>query len=98
MSTASATLMAHTGAVKLERGDLVYLNTPSQTNTWKPIPHSQLVDAIEETLTSNHLHITKEEYAVQTGGNKLFGVMTLNDERNDHSLALGVRTSNDKVF
>lgn len=93
-----ATLVAHTGATKISRSDLSLCKTPTATQTWKPIAHSVLVDCIEETLNRNHLKIAKEEYAVQSEGNKLFGVMTLNSEFGGYATALGIRTSNDKSF
>lgn len=94
----NATLVAHTGATPIGRGELKFVQTPLATQTWKPIPHSMLVDCIEETLNRNHLQIAKEEYAVQSEGNKLFGVMTLSSEFGGYALALGLRTSNDKSF
>jgi Domain of unknown function (DUF932) len=93
-----ATLCAHSGAMKINREDLYSVATPKGTDSWKPIPHSMLVDTIEETLRRNHFRIAKEEYAVQTEGAKLFGVMTLESTESDYALALGLRTSNDKSF
>jgi len=98
IQTTEATLMAHAGAVKVSRGDLKNVATPEGTDSWKPVPHSLLVDCIENTLKRNNFRIQKEEYAVQTEGAKLFGVMTLNSEHGDYALALGIRTSNDKSF
>jgi hypothetical protein len=92
------TLMAHAGAVMVSRGDLKNVETPRATDSWKPVPHSLLVDCIENTLKRNNFRIQREEYAVQTEGAKLFGVMTLNSEHGDYALALGIRTSNDKSF
>lgn len=94
----TATLVAHTGATPISRNDLSMIKAPAATQTWKPIPHADLVNCIEETLRRNHLNIAKEEYAVQSEGNKLFGVMTLNSEFGDFATALGIRTSNDKSF
>lgn len=93
-----ATLVAHSGAVKTSRQDLRLVETPRATSTWKPIPHYKLMDVVEETLQRNHFKIAKEEYAIQSEGSKLFGVLTLDSEFGDYALALGIRTSNDKSF
>jgi len=98
IANTEATLIAHSGAVKVTRDELRGVATPRGTSSWKPIPHSLLVDCIEETLKRNQLKVAKEEYAVQTEGAKLFGVMTLKSEHGDYALALGIRTSNDKSF
>jgi hypothetical protein len=94
----AATLIAHSGAVMCSREELKGVKTPRATETWKPVPHSKLIDCVEETLQRNHFKIAKEEYAIQSEGNKLFGVLTLNSELGGYALALGIRTSNDKSF
>jgi len=99
----STTLMTHAGAVKVARNELSGIATPQATETWTPIPHAALVDQLEAALRSKGLHIDSEEYAVQTGGLKLFGTMKLSYQvtanrpgTQGFRFALGLRTSNDK--
>jgi Domain of unknown function (DUF932) len=104
MANATATLMAHSGAVKVQRGDLIHIPTPPRTMTFMPVPHFNLVDLIENNLTSSGYGIEKSEYAVQDGkldgkvlcGAKLFATFVLKHSRTDFAFALGLRASNDK--
>jgi len=93
----SARLSAHGGAVKIDRDALVTLPTPEGTATHVTVPHNALVGHIENRLAQHKLGIAKSEYAVQSDGNKLFGIITLIHQiQTDFSFALGIRTSNDK--
>jgi hypothetical protein len=99
MQETKATLLNHAGAVRISRGDLISIPTPLATDTFKPVPHDQLVDLVEKRLGNHGMYIAKEEYAVQTAGQKLFGTITLRHQtRADFSFTIGLRTSNDKTL
>jgi hypothetical protein len=89
-------LIAHRGAVKLTRNDLATIVTPEVTDTFKPVPHIELVNSIAETLSFRHINVVKDEYAVSQDGMKLFGVMELETMMNGARFALGVRNANDR--
>lgn len=89
-------LVVHAGGSRITRQDLALLPTPSATDTFKPIPHYELVDQIENTLAYRHIQIEAEEYAVSKNGQKLFGLLELSLKNEDVRFALGLRTSNDK--
>ncbi|MBI1852366.1 MAG: DUF932 domain-containing protein [Planctomycetes bacterium] len=79
------------------RDQLPSIATPAPTATWRPIPHADLVDAIERELEKRDLAVRTEQYAVQRDGARLFGVMDLSREMTgEFSASLGLRTSNDK--
>ncbi len=91
------TLIAHRGATRIEKADLVQIGTPSPTKSWRPIPHSVLVNTLSEVLSTRGLTIRKEAYAVQRDGKVLFGVLDLNwGATAEYYAAIGLRTSNDK--
>jgi hypothetical protein len=90
------TLVAHRGARKLARAELVEILPPEGTDTFKPIPHIELVNSILEGLSFRHINIVKDEYAVSEDGMKLFGVMELETGFDGSRFALGLRNSNDK--
>ncbi len=105
MSTANATLCAHSGAVKVSRGDLIHVPTPPRTLTFMPVPHSTLIDLIENNLTHRGFGILTSEFAIQEGkldgkalvGAKLFATLTLKHQLcDDFAFALGLRAANDK--
>jgi hypothetical protein len=89
-------LIAHAGAAKLTRDQLLTILPPEGTNTHKPIGHHDLVTAILETLSFRHINVVKDEYAVSEDGMKLFGVMELETTGEGFRFSLGLRNANDK--
>jgi len=88
-------LMAHVGAQSMDREGLKALETPQPTDSWTPIPHYDLVQALEGQLLARGITIVKEQFAVQQA--KLFGVIDTDYQVTDEGgAALGIRTSNDK--
>ena len=83
---------------RLTREQLALVPTPLGTATHKPVPHAEVVDALVETLGFRHVSVVKEEYAVDKTGNKMFGVMELNEGMDGARFALGIRNSHDKTF
>jgi len=89
-------LMAHCGAEKLTRGELVTILPPEPTDTFKPIAHSDLVTSILEGLSFRHINVVHDEYAVSEDGMKLFGVLDLESGFDGARYSLGLRNANDK--
>jgi hypothetical protein len=88
-------LIAHAGAQYIDREGLKALETPQPTDSWTPIPHYELVVALEGQLLARGITIVKEQFAVQKA--KLFGVIDTNYQVTDEGgAAIGLRTSNDK--
>lgn len=95
---ADATLVAHVDTQKIDRQALALLPTPAGTDTHKPIPHIEVVNAIVETLGFRHIAVHREEYAVNDDGNKMFGLMELDQTFTGARFALGLRNSHDKTM
>jgi len=91
-------LMAHTGARKIGRQDLLVLPTPESTQTHSVVPHSKIVEALVESLGFRRLEVMRDEYAVTDDGNRMFGVLQINEEAAGVQFAIGVRNSHDKSF
>ena len=88
-------LMAHCGAQYIDRGGLKALETPEPTESWTPIPHYDLVQALDGQLKARGITIVKEQFAVQKA--KLFGVLDTDYAVDEEGCAsLGIRTANDK--
>jgi hypothetical protein len=83
---------------RLSREQLALVPTPLGTATHRPVPHIEVVNALIETLGFRHVSVVKEEYAVDKTGNKMFGVMELDQGMEGARFALGVRNSHDKTF
>ena len=88
-------LVAHVGAQYMDREGLKGLKTPQPTDSWTPIPHYDLVTALEGQLRARGIAIVKEQFAVQK--EKLFGVFDTDYQVTEEGgAAMGLRTSNDK--
>ena len=95
----SGLLIAHKGAIRIPKEQLLQIGAPEPTHSWRPIPHGVLVNTLTDVLSSRGLTVKREEYAIQRYGNILFGVMDLIwGQTSDYYAALGLRTSNDKSF
>lgn len=93
------TLVAHSGAQRVDRQTLDAIETPAATTTWKPVRHAELVAVIRTELEQRGLALRGEAYAVQRGGALLFGVLDLTWRANgEFAAALGLRTANDKTM
>lgn len=90
------TMMVHAGAQYVTRYELAGLEVPEGTNSFQPIPHDELIDSIEESLSYRNLSITREEYAVSKDGMKLFALLEINARTTGVGFAIGLRNSNDK--
>src|SRR3977135_4438517 len=88
-------LIAHAGAEYIAREGLKLLETPASTESWTPIPHYNLVVALEGQLKARGISIVKEQFAVQKA--KLFGVIDTDyGVTEEGGAAIGIRTANDK--
>jgi Domain of unknown function (DUF932) len=91
----SGRLIAHCGAEYIDREGLKDLETPPATDTWTPIPHYDLVVALDGQLKARGISIIKEQFAVQKA--KLFGVIDTDFQVTEEGgAAIGIRTANDK--
>jgi hypothetical protein len=89
-------LIAHAGAQKLSRDQLVTILPPEATDTFKPIAHSNLIGNVIEALSYRHINVIRDEYAVTEDGMKLFGVLDLESGFDGCRFSLGLRNANDK--
>ena len=74
------------------------LPTPQRTDTHIPIPHHEVVNAVIETLGFRHIAVHRDEYAVSDDGNKMFGLMELDQTFAGCRFAIGLRNSHDKTM
>ena len=89
-------LMAHAGAQKRSREQLVEILPPESTDTFKPIKHGDLVDEVHNALARRQLAVIKEEYAVSDDVMKLLGVLDLTTSAQDFRFSIAIRNANDK--
>jgi hypothetical protein len=93
----NATLRSHVDTDLVTREQLALVETPDATRSFKPVPHIELIDSLEQVLRSNHITIRKEQFALRRDGLTLFGVLQLQyQDTPDCTAALGLRTSNNR--
>lgn len=96
MDQSDSTLIAGRGTQRVDRNFLRSLPAPVGTDTHRPIAHISIVEALIETLGFRHINVVSDEYAVSQDGNKMFGLMELDQEFSGVRFAIGLRNANDK--
>jgi hypothetical protein len=103
-------LVVHAGGERVTRADLKALPAPEKLGRiHKPIPHFDLVCALEEELAKIGLSVAKEDLAIANEGSRIFGVFDLAQnetekaliavsDRAERGLAMGFRNANDQAF
>jgi hypothetical protein len=92
-------LLSHVDTDLVTRAQLALVETPVATHSFKPIPHIELVDTLEQVLQLNRITIRKEQFALRRDGSTLFGVLQLAyEDTPDGTAALGLRTANNRTM
>lgn len=89
-------LISHVNTSLITRDQLALIEAPEGTRTHKPVAHIEVVNAVIETLGFRKIAVTRDEYAVDKTGMKMFGVMDLEEEFCGCRFSIGLRNSNDK--
>src|SRR5438105_11609055 len=87
-------LLGHCGSNKLTREQLGLIPSPEGTDTYQPLAHHDIVEALLETLTFRHIGVVRDEYAVSEDGMKMFGVLDLETSFDGCRFSIGLRNSN----
>ena len=83
-------LLSHVDTDLVTRDQLALIPVPEPTKSWRPIPHIELIQTLQQALWENRIGIREEKLALRHDGSTLFGVLQLayNDTR-DGQAALG---------
>ena len=77
----------------------VFLLTPEATASWKPVPHSDVIDAVTEVVKAHNWQILEEQYGLARDGQRMFGVMRINrTSSTEWSRCIGIRNSHDRTL
>jgi hypothetical protein len=98
MSENKSQLVAHRDSNKVSYAQLATIIPPNSTRYWRPVAHVELVDTLRSSLKERGLVITREEFAINPMGTKLFGTMDIEGDILPGAMAaaLGFRHANDK--
>ena len=87
------------GGQFVDRNTVALVETPVGTDSWKPVPHIDVIDAVTEVVKAHKWEITEEQFGLARQGQKLFGVMKINKSSClDWTRCIGLRNSHDKSF
>lgn len=92
-------LSAHTNTNYITRDQLRALPPVHGTDSFKPIPHIELIETLENELNGRDIRIVREQLAMSKNGMRLFGTfdLTLNGVEG-MAAALGLRTANNRTM
>jgi hypothetical protein len=92
-------LLSHVDTDLVTREQLALVKTPEPTVSFKPVPHIELVETLEQALRANQITIRKEQFALRRDGSTLFGVLQLAyQDTPDGMASLGLRTANNRTM
>ena len=87
------------GGQFVNRDEVALIETPERTDSWKPVPHIEVIEAVTEVVKAHHWQITEEQFGLAHDRQKLFGVMKINKTSSlDWTRCIGLRNSHDKSF
>ena len=87
------------GGQFVDRNEVALVETPTGTDSWKPVPHIEVIEAVTEVVKAHDWTITEEQFGLAREGQKLFGVMKINKTSStDWTRCIGLRNSHDKSF
>ena len=92
-------LTLHCGADVVSREEVHHVITPRHTETWYPMPHSHLIEEVENQLWHAGFHIRSRTHALSHEGARYFGLIEVYKnytEHEDYTWIVGIRNSHDK--
>jgi len=92
-------MLANRTDKSVSRDELATIPTPERTATWHPVPHIEVVEAVETAIRHSGYIIDGERFGLARDSQKMFGVITLAQRGNpEWTYAVGVRNSHDQSF
>ena len=61
----------------VNRDEVALVPTPAGTESWKPVPHMEVIDAVTEVVKAHNWQILDENFGLAREGQKMFGVMRM---------------------
>ena len=81
----------------VNRDEVARINTPCSTDTWRPVPHIDVIEAVTKVIRAHNWDITDERFGIASEGKKMFGVMEISRSSSPQwHRCIGIRNSHDK--
>ena len=79
------------------RDEIAMVPTPTATASWKPVPHSEVIDAVTDVVKAHRWTILEEQYGLARDGQRMFGMIRINKSSSmEWSRCIGIRNSHDR--
>ena len=83
----------------VSRDEVARTDTPCSTQTWRPVPHIDVIEAVTEVIKAHRWEIEGEKFGLVNEGKRLFGVMEISSSSSrEWHRCIGIRNSHDKSF
>ena len=83
----------------VSRDEVARIETPCSTDTWRPVPHINVIEAVTEVVRAHNWEIEGEKFGLAREGQKMFGVMEISRSSSpEWHRCIGIRNSHDKSF
>ena len=83
----------------VSRDEVARIDTPVSTETWRPVPHIDVIEAVTEVVRAHGWEIEGEKFGLAREGQKMFGVMEISRSASpEWHRCIGIRNSHDKSF
>ena len=84
----------------MDRKAIMQLPSPKGTDSWKPVPHIELIETLESVLKKEDMKISDEKFGVGRKGKILFGVIKMDYKMigGEGTASLGLRQANDRTM
>jgi hypothetical protein len=83
----------------VSREEVARIDTPSSTDTWRPVSHIDVIEAVTEVVKAHRWDIADERFGLASEGQKMFGVMEISRSSSPQwHRCIGIRNSHDKTL
>ena len=62
----------------VSRNEVALVPTPKASESWKPVPHIDVIEAVSEVVQAHKWQILDENFGLAREEQKMFGVMRIN--------------------
>ena len=81
----------------VSKDEVALISTPRSTDTWRPVPHIDVIEAVTEVIKAHDWEIESEMFGLASEGQKMFGVMEISRSSSpEWHRCIGLRNSHDK--
>ncbi len=81
------------------RDEIAMVPTPIATASWRPVPHSEVIDAVTDVVKTHRWTILEEQYGLARDRQRMFGMIRINKSSSmEWSRCIGIRNSHDRTI